>query len=111
MSFKVILTPIFQKEAKKLAKKYPSLKNDLLILGNKLSENPTTGTSLGNQLFKIRLAISSKGKGKSAGARVITYAKVVENKVYLVSIYDKSELENLTMEQIQTLIQKSGLDQ
>lgn len=55
-----------------LTKKYRSLKSELENLGKELSENPTSGTPLGNDVYKVRLAISSKGKGKSGGARVIT---------------------------------------
>jgi mRNA-degrading endonuclease RelE of RelBE toxin-antitoxin system len=62
MSFEIILTPNFQKEAKKLLKKYPSLKNDLNLFGENLSMNPDFGTPLGNQIFKVRLSISSKTK-------------------------------------------------
>lgn len=72
MSYSIELTDNFKKEAKKLQKKYPSLKSELEELGNTLAENPTTGTHLGNNVYKIRLAIKSKGKGKRGGARVMT---------------------------------------
>jgi mRNA-degrading endonuclease RelE of RelBE toxin-antitoxin system len=67
MNFEIITTPYFEREAKKLLKKYPSIKDDLAALGEELSKNPTLGTPLGNQIFKIRLSITSKGKGKSGG--------------------------------------------
>ncbi len=86
MSYSVELTDNFRKEAKKLQKKYPSLKSELEELGNLLSENPTAGTYLGNNVYKIHLAIKSKGKGKRGGARVMTHVKVVNEKVYLFSI-------------------------
>ncbi|WP_439483131.1 hypothetical protein [Cyclobacterium plantarum] len=73
MNYRVDTIAPFRKEAKKLIKKYPSLKNELVELGSKLSNDPTTGTALGNNCFKIRLSIASKGKGKSGGARVITH--------------------------------------
>jgi hypothetical protein len=47
MSFSIELTELFKKEAKKLTKKYRSLKVELEALGNELVENPTTGISLG----------------------------------------------------------------
>ena len=109
MNFEIELTDHFKKEAKKLTKKYRSLKTELKALGNELAENPTTGTSLGHDVYKVRLAIASKGKGKSGGARVITFVKVVKEKVYLVSIYDKGQLDNLTKEQITGLLKKAGL--
>ena len=64
MSYNVIPTERFKKEAKRLIKKYPSLKNELLDLGNELSENPSIGVSLGNNTFKVRIAIKSKGEGE-----------------------------------------------
>lgn len=109
MSFSIELTDHFKKEARKLTKKYRSLKVELEALGKELTENPTTGTPLGHDVYKIRLAIASKGKGKSGGARVITFVKVVNEKVYLVSIFDKGELDNLTKDQILELLKKVGL--
>lgn len=109
MSYNIIPTPDFKKLFKKLYKKYPSLKADLQQLINRLSENPTTGTKLGHNLYKIRMAISSKGKGKSGGARVITFLISDNQEVYLVHIYDKSQLDNLTKDQILELLKKAGL--
>lgn len=107
MNYSVSSLPLFDRQAKRLAKKYPSLKTDLAVLLNNLADNPTQGTALGNNFYKIRLAITSKGKGKSGGARVITYVKVMATKVILTSIYDKSEKSNITdkeLEQILTLL-------
>lgn len=109
MNFSVYTTPDFKKLYIKLYKKYPSLKSDLQELIEILSVNPKTGIYLGHGVYKIRLAISSKGKGKSAGARIITYLIERNNEVYLVYIYDKSQLENITKEQIFNLIEKAGL--
>ena len=95
MSFKIIATPAFQKELKKLAKKYVSIKEDVGALVVLLSEDPKSGTPIGNNCFKIRLSIKSKGKGKSGGARVITHIKVMKGNIYIISIYDKSEIETL----------------
>ncbi|MEP7167755.1 MAG: type II toxin-antitoxin system RelE/ParE family toxin [Bacteroidota bacterium] len=91
MNYKVYSIPLFDKQAKRLAKKYPSLKNDLDKLIKSLVENPLQGKALGNNFYKIRLAISSKSKGKSGGARVITHIKLIHESVYLSTIYDKSE--------------------
>ena len=55
------------------------------------------------------MAVTSKGKGKSGGARVITYLVTEDNEVYLVYIYDKSQLENITKEQIMEQLTKAGL--
>jgi len=96
VNFNVLTIKSFDKEAKRLSKKYPSLKNELLELIELLEENPTTGEPIGKDCYKIRLQIQSKGKGKSGGARVITNVYVSEQTVYLLSIYDKSEKQNLS---------------
>ena len=95
---------------KRLMKKYPSLKSDLTDLKDTVLANPTTGTSLGNSAYKIRLAIKSKAKGKSGGARVISYVEtevigiIQNNVVNLLTIYDKSEVDSISKEQIEWLI-------
>ncbi|GHT45775.1 hypothetical protein FACS189454_05800 [Planctomycetales bacterium] len=89
---------------KRLGKKYSSLKQDVDGLVNRLEMNPEMGTPLGKSCFKIRLAIASKGKGKSGGARVITHIKIVKSRVYLLTIYDKSEQETIAEQKIDKLI-------
>ena len=106
MSYNIIAVPTFRKELKKLAKKYHSLKTDLSVLFESLEENPVQGTSLGKNCYKIRLAVSSKGKGKSGGARLITNFVIAEETVYLLSIYDKSEKENLTDKELDELLEE-----
>jgi len=96
MSYEIVPTNNFNREIKKLAKKYRSIVDDLEKLGNELIQNPTKGDNLGNNIFKVRMAISSKGKGKSGGARIITYVYVDGEKIFLLSIYDKSEKENIS---------------
>jgi mRNA-degrading endonuclease RelE of RelBE toxin-antitoxin system len=99
-----VLNPyIFERQAKRLIKKYPSLKKEIQELIVKLKKEPETGISIGLNCHKIRLAIASKGKGKSGGARVITYIIFNNDTVYLLSIYDKSEIENLTDKEIMEL--------
>ncbi len=103
MSYKVDSIPLFDTQAKRLAKKYPSLKNDLAILIKKLAVDPEQGTSLGNGFFKIRIAIASKGKGKSGGARIITYVKIIATTVFLSSIYDKSEKASISDKELKQI--------
>lgn len=80
MANSISYTPIFEKYYKRYSKKYRSLPDDLLQLEKQLIQNPTLGVSLGDGLFKIRLAVKSKNKGKSGGFRVITYLiDVLEN--------------------------------
>jgi hypothetical protein len=104
MSFKVKSIYTFERQAKRLIKKFPSLKKEIFELIQDLKENPNQGTYIGGSLYKIRLAIASKGKGKSGGARVISYVFITEKEVYLLSIYDKSEKENLSDSEIKELL-------
>lgn len=102
MSFKLILTENFKREFKRLHKKYTSLPEDIASLGAILSNDPMTGTAIGKDCYKIRMSIGSKGKGKSGGARVITYVKIIDEIVYLLSIYDKSEQTSISEKEIIT---------
>jgi mRNA-degrading endonuclease RelE of RelBE toxin-antitoxin system len=104
MSYKVKIVPKFEKELKHLAKKYPSFKSDFAALLKSLEENPTQGTPLGHDCYKIRVAVASKGKGKSGGARAITCFKVVYDTVFLLSIFDKSEQESISDKELKDLL-------
>jgi mRNA-degrading endonuclease RelE of RelBE toxin-antitoxin system len=96
MKFNVQTIPEFEKQVKKLQKKYPSLKSDLGKLALLLQTNPKQGTPLGNDFYKIRMSIASKARGKSGGARVITCVQVIHNTVYLASVYDKSDKSSIS---------------
>jgi mRNA-degrading endonuclease RelE of RelBE toxin-antitoxin system len=109
MSFSIIPTGRFKKEAKRLSKKFPSLKEQLAELNETLTNQPNIGTPLGNNTYKIRLAIKSKGKGKSGGGRVITYLVNDNKEVYLLTIYDKSELDNIDDKILKSIIQSLNL--
>ena len=104
MNFKVEVTSDFKKQAKRLVKKYPSIIRELNELIDSLETAPAQGISIGRGCYKIRLAIASKGKGKSGGARVITHIQIVNAKVYLLSIYDKSEMENISASELLDLL-------
>ncbi|MBN1185284.1 MAG: addiction module toxin RelE [Bacteroidales bacterium] len=104
MSYSVKSISVFERQAKRLMKKFPSLKKEIQTLINELKEDPTKGTPIGNNCYKIRLAIASKGKGKSSSARLITHVIFKQDTLYLLSIYDKSDLENLSDKEILDLI-------
>lgn len=104
MSYEIELTPVFQKEAKRLIKKYASLKNELETLFLELETNPTKGIPLGNNVYKIRIAITSKGKGKSGGARIISLVRVTESEVVLLTIFNKGSRNNISDNEIKRLI-------
>jgi mRNA-degrading endonuclease RelE of RelBE toxin-antitoxin system len=109
MSYKILPTKRFEKELKRLIKKFPSLRVEFSGLISDLSENPAIGVFLGNNCYKIRIAIASKGKGKRGGARVITYLYIQTESVYLLTIYDKSEKEDISNKELQILIQSLEL--
>jgi len=95
----IVVTSQFEKDYKRLAKKYPSISSDLEKFKQELLLNPKLGVALSNGFRKIRIAISSKGKGKSGGARIITFNFFVKNqdeKIILVTMYDKNEKESIT---------------
>ncbi|OJV13417.1 MAG: hypothetical protein BGO21_16015 [Dyadobacter sp. 50-39] len=104
MSFQVETLPNFEKEAKRLRKKFASLAAELLDLIEQLENNPFMGTQLPRGFYKIRLSVRSKGKGKRGGARVITHVKVIDSKVFLISIYDKSEQSDISEEELNRLL-------
>lgn len=111
MSYSIKVTSNFAKEAKRLAKKYPSFKKDYEELKNSLQENPLQGDELTPGIRKIRLAIRSKGKGKSGGARVITFNVLAEQQngmVVLVLIYDKSDFSTVDVNTVKELIRDEG---
>ena len=105
MRYRIKTHQDFDKEFKRLCKKYSSLKADLSALGKSLSENPDQGTSV----RKVRMAIVSKGKGKSHGARVITYTEAIvcadnEGTVILLTIYDKADRDSISAAEIDELL-------
>ncbi|MDR3134113.1 MAG: type II toxin-antitoxin system RelE/ParE family toxin [Prevotellaceae bacterium] len=104
MSYKVKTIAVFERQAKRLVKKYASLKKELWRLSQQLSTTPELGASLGSNCFKVRIAIASKGKGKSGGARVITHFLVSNDTVYLLSIYNKSERSDITNKELAELL-------
>lgn len=106
MSYKVQTLPTFDRQAKRLAKKYPSLQKDLRALFDALQQDPSQGSALGKGCYKVRMAITSKKQGKSGGARVITFVKVTREAVYLLAVYDKSEKADLATGELDTYLEQ-----
>ena len=109
MNNEIITTPNFETRYKRLAKKFVSLDNDMASLATQLIETPTIGESLGAGLYKIRLAVESKGGGKSGGFRVITYLVKQSTQgidIYLVTIYDKSEESSIKKNDLIKLVKE-----
>jgi hypothetical protein len=112
MNYEIVTTDTFRRRFKSLLKKYHSLPDDLADFKEKLLQNPEMGDDLGHSIRKIRMAIASKNKGKSGGARVITYTvwvDVINTDIYLLTIYDKSEQDSISYQEIEQLKRKSGL--
>lgn len=111
MSVEIIATQDFARRLKKLIKKYKSLKGEIVTLQKSLRDNPTQGTSLGDNAYKIRVAVKSKGKGKSGGLRVISYLEMAvvmekEDQLFLLTIYDKSDTETIGRDEIKQMINR-----
>lgn len=81
----------------------------MLVFREQLRNDPTQGAALGKDCYKIRLAISSKGKGKRGGGRVITCVKVVQETVYLLAIYDKGERDTVSDNELDAMLNEAGL--
>jgi mRNA-degrading endonuclease RelE of RelBE toxin-antitoxin system len=104
---KILLLPSFEQEANRLAKRYSSLREDIAGLRSLLILNPKTGTSLGGGVYKIRLAIKSKGKGKRSGARIISLYFERDSELFLLSIYDKSDQATIPDARVRALVNEA----
>ena len=112
MNYKIKVLPDFAKTLKRLGKKYHSIKQDYGKLLEELYANPQAGVDLGGGLRKVRMAIASKGRGKSHGARVITFTVVVaieESEINLLTIYDKAERESISQKEIEALLKEADI--
>ena len=111
MKIDIITSPTFDREFKRLKKKYSSLPADLVAFEKGLLDGSNIGVDLGGNIRKVRVAIKSKNKGKSGGARVITYTvilKMTDKTIFLVTLFDKSEKENISDPEIKQIIRELG---
>ena len=108
MNVTIDFLPEFERRAKALAKKYKSFPADYNAFLDELEQNPFGGDPLGHNTYKHRMAIAAKGKGKRGGARVITYNLQQTSDdilITLMSIYDKSEIDNVSDAYLRQLVQ------
>ena len=111
MNYRITTSSYFDVTAKKLAKKYPSFKEDLVSFSKSLLENPKQGAELAPGIRKIRMAIKSKSKGKSGGARIITYnfiTKEMDGNIVLLLIYDKEDTSTAKVNVLKEIIKEEG---
>ena len=112
MSLEFVPSDYFATELKRLAKRYRGLADDYETFLDSLKENPLQGTEIAPKIRKIRMPITAKGRGKSGGARIITYNALVaeqEGKIYLLLIYDKADASNIKMNVVKEIIKDLGL--
>jgi mRNA-degrading endonuclease RelE of RelBE toxin-antitoxin system len=109
MNLKIVSLENFSKDVKKLFKKYKNISKDLKNLQDTLLKDPKSGIELGENLYKIRLANSSIPTGKSGGFRVVYYYIDQQKNIYLMTIYSKRELENISDERLVEILKINGL--
>jgi len=110
MSFEIRYSDTFKRGAKALSKKYPSLKQDLANFVIELAKNPEMGTPLGGNMYKVRMSITSKGRGKSGGARIITCVVYKHEQILLAEIYDKADYATVDEQTILKNLKSDGFD-
>lgn len=108
MKVEVVLSEEFKRQFRRLAKKYQSLTDDFITFKKELEDDPFQGSDLGGGTRKVRMAIASKGKGRSGGARIImlniTQKGLDILEVTLLTIYDKGELSSVSSKYIKWLV-------
>ena len=113
MNFEIQTSSYFDAEAKRLAKRHRSFIDDLQDFRDSIVKNPYQGTELSPGIRKVRLTIGSKGRGKSGGARVITFTYLIDEKdgvVILLLLYDKADAGSVKMNVDRQSIKDLGLD-
>lgn len=111
MSYSFVVSSYFVREAKRLSKKYPSFKKDLAVFQDSLLANPLQGVELSPGIRKLRMAVKSKGKGKSGGVRIITYNMLVtehEGTIVLLLLYDKEDASTVKLDVVKEILQEEG---
>ena len=82
-------------------------------LESDLLKNPDLGDVFVKSARKIRLAIKSKNRGKSGGARVIAFNNVIyeisEHRIIMVTIYDKADRGNISDKEVISILKSEGI--
>lgn len=113
MSYEISPHRDFLARAKKLKKRYHSFRDDLEDFKKGLQENPFQGTELYPGIRKIRMPITSKGRGKSGSARVITANAIIaehEGRIALLTIYDKQDAATVDVKVIRQMAREMGFE-
>lgn len=112
MSLEIVRSERFTKEFKRLAKRYRGLVDDYEAFLEGLKANPLQGVEIAPRVRKIRMAITAKGRGKSGGARVITFNALIserDGRVYLLLIYDKADADSIKLNVVREILDELGL--
>jgi len=109
MSLTIVSLSRFAKDVKTLHKRYRKIGKDLSALKEELMGNPRAGISLGDGLYKIRLANRSIPTGKRGGFRVVYYYLDAKENLYLMTIYAKSDLETISDTMLKEILEEEGI--
>lgn len=108
--FSVFESVTYKHSKKQLKKRFRQIDSDVNQFLHSLESVNDLGISLGDGIYKVRIANSDKNKGKSAGYRLITLLKVIESHIHLIYIYDKSDLENITEKELDEMVREILVD-
>lgn len=106
-NLQIIKADTYNKAIKKLKKRFLHIENDIDLFFEQISTLDELGIHLGNNVYKARIANSDKNSGKSGGYRLISYLKIINNEIYLLFIYDKSDFENIKENDIDVIVANS----
>ena len=101
---KVIKQELYKKAVKSLSKKFKHIESDIEAFLYAVNSKNDLGIEIKSNIFKARVANSDKNRGKSAGYRLITYLKLIDEELHLIYVYDKGSIENLTEDEIDEII-------
>ena len=95
-----ILLPYFLKQAKRLLKKYPDLKEALTTTFKTFDKRQSD--NLGRNIYKIRLTSRNVNRGKSKPLRLIALLFEMEDYIIPITIYSKGTQTNITTKETNT---------